>query len=103
MFLYDKTNKKIDIVKTVTDEKVVFMVFDIPPKSMSLFSDRAQPNARHILVKGSIKTSKNLSIIFIKRIIDPFVTIAVEILPHIVSNVSIKGIKALIILHKSSI
>ena len=84
----------------MTDVKVVFKVFEIPPKSISPFSDFAQPKARHIFVIGSINTIKNLSTTFMKSTIEPFVMIAVEIPPLIVKSTSIKGINAPIILHR---
>ena len=54
VFLYDKTNMKIDITKIVTEIKVVLTVFDIPLKSHSFPMDFTQQKARHIFTRGSI-------------------------------------------------
>ena len=86
----------------MTEVKVVFIVFETPPKSRSELIDLAQPKARHIFVNGSMNTSRNFSIILINSIIEPFVTIAVDILPPIVNKAIIKGINALITLHNIS-
>ena len=99
--MYESTNIRIDITKTVTEVKVVFSVFVIPLKSNSPFRLLAQPKARHMLVRGSIKAKRKLSTIFINSSIEPFETIAAEILPPIVNIARIIGTNAPIMLQSS--
>ena len=53
VLLYDKTNIRIDIVKTVTDVKVDFIIFVTPLKSQLLDKAFTHPNAKQILVIGN--------------------------------------------------
>ena len=90
-------------MKTVTEVKVVFTVFEIPLRSIPSFSEFAHPKAKHILDNGSIKASKNPSIILINNNIEPFVTTAVDIFPLIVKSVTIIGKNVFITLLRSFI
>ena len=76
------------------------IAFEIPERSSSLFIDLVHPNAKDILVSGNMKSIKKFSTTFIKRSIEPFETIADDMLPLIVRSAIIIGKKALIILHR---
>lgn len=100
VFLYERTNINIDITNTVTDVKVVFTVLEIPLKSSSPLKERAQPNAKEMLVSGTIKDSKKFSTILMNSSIEPFETTAADRLPSIVNKDIIMGKNALIILQR---
>ena len=100
MFLYERTNINIDITNTVTEVKAVLIVFEIPLRSRSVFIERAQPNAKEIFANGIIEESKKLSTIFINKSMEPFDTIAADMLPPIVKSAIIMGINAPIILQR---
>jgi len=103
VLLYDSTNIKSDITNTVTDVNVVLTVFEIPLTSQQLFKHLTHPNAKHILISGSINESKKVSTTLMNNMKELFITTALDIFPLIVSVLIIIGIKLFITLHKSFI
>ena len=103
VFLYERTNIKIDITNTVTDVKAVFIDFDIPPKSSVPFMDLAQPRASEAFVSGNINETKNPSTKLIKRSMEPLEITAAVILPPIVKVAVIIGRKAPITVQRTPI
>ncbi len=87
----------------MTEVKVVLTVFEIPLTSQQLANDFTQPNAKHILISGSIKASKKPSTTLINKITELLITTALDILPLMVNKLIIIGIKLFITLHKSFI
>ena len=96
VFLYEKTNIKTDIEKTVIDEKVTFNVFEIPLKSHALLSELMQPNERQADVIGSINLAKKLSMKEMKSSIELLVTIALVVLPVMIVREIIIGVNEFI-------
>ena len=100
VLLNDKTNINIDITNTVTEEKVVFTVLEMPLKSTLCPTLFIQAKDKHILISGSINAIKNPSTKLINKSIVPLIIIALETLPLIVKRAMIIGMKAFITLHK---
>lgn len=100
VLLKDRTNIRIDITKTVTEEKVFFTVFDMPLKSNPCPAPLMHAKDKHILISGSIKTIKNPSTKFIINNIAPLIMAALEMLPLIVKSAIIIGMNDFITPHK---
>ena len=78
-----------------------FTVFDILLRSCPPESGLTQEKERHILIRGSILTIKNPSIMFINNIIEPFDTTALDVFPPIISNATIIGTNAFITVQRA--
>lgn len=89
----EKTNIKIDIINTVTEVKVVLIIFGKVPKCFPPIKLK-QENAIQTLTRGSIITTKKPSTMEIKRRIEALPTVALEILPLIMYIAVIIGEKA---------
>lgn len=100
-FLHERMNINTDIVKIVTEVKVVLIVFEIPPKLKAPPKALIQAKDMQAFVRGNIQTTKKPSTIEINNIIDPFVIDALVTLPVIIIIVTMIGEKALITLHSS--
>lgn len=96
MFLYDNTNIKIDITNTVTEVNVFFTVFEMPEKSHVFPQARTQDKESKTLINGSIDDIKKISTREIKSIIDVAVTVALLMLPLIMSIAVIIGVNVFI-------
>ena len=79
---------------------MLFTVFDILERSCPLFSDLTHENERHILIRGSILTTKKPSIMLINSTIELFDTTALDVFPLIIKSATIIGINAFITLQR---
>ena len=94
-FLSEKTKVKIDIIKTVTEVKVVRVTLEIAPNSYPPI-DFIQENIIESFINGNISLTRQVFITAIKIIIEVFSSIALEIFPLIISTVVIIGTNAFI-------
>lgn len=100
-FFVDNTNKKIDIIKTVTPVKAFFNDLEIPEKSS--WPPKAFITAKQIQISiiGSINATKNSSIKAINKSIEVLETALLEMLPLIMYIVVMIGTKASITLQRA--
>ena len=99
MLLNESTKRKIDIIKTVTEEKVFFTVLEIPLKSKPCPIPLIQAKDIQIFISGSINAIKKPSTKFITKSIVPFIAIALDTFPPIVKREIIIGMNAFITPH----
>lgn len=103
IFLFDKTNINMDIIKTVIPVKAFLKILPRSEKSSSLPKDFKIEKQREMLTMGEMKLINNCSTIVINRIIEAYDTAPLEIFPDIKYIVPIIGIKAFIIVQRTFI